>query len=93
MREEIDVFQWPLHTSKPKPHLAQILNVVLTDTQETRSERSFRKHYPGGNTMVVQIRNYYAGWSPTKHHGYVITYWEGGTPNVPAMSSGPICVF
>jgi len=28
--------------------------------------------------MAVQVKKYYARWSPTRHHGYVIIYWDGG---------------
>lgn len=28
--------------------------------------------------MAVQVTKYYIWWAPTKHHGYVMIYWDGG---------------
>lgn len=36
--------------------------------------------------MSVQVQKYYARWSPTKHHGYIIIYWEGGSKRFPEGS-------
>ncbi len=29
--------------------------------------------------MTVEVKSYYARWSPTKHTGYIIIYWDGGS--------------
>lgn len=36
--------------------------------------------------MSVQVEKYYARWCPTKHHGYVIIYWDGGAKQFPESS-------
>lgn len=29
--------------------------------------------------MSVEVTNYYARWSPTRHRGYITIYWDGGS--------------
>lgn len=36
--------------------------------------------------MAVQVERYYARWSPTNHHGYIIIYWDGGAKAFPESS-------
>lgn len=36
--------------------------------------------------MSVQVKRYYARWSPPKHHGYVIIHWDGGARAFPESS-------
>jgi hypothetical protein len=33
--------------------------------------------------MAVQVTKYYIRWAPTKHHGYVMIYWDGGAKAFP----------
>ena len=33
--------------------------------------------------MSVQVTKYYARWSPPRHHGYVVIYWDGGSKTFP----------
>lgn len=41
--------------------------------------------------MSVQVQKYYARWSPPRHHGYVIIFWNGGSKTSPEGSfSNPI---
>ncbi len=36
--------------------------------------------------MAVEVKTYYARWSPINHHGYVIIYWDGGSKAFPESS-------
>ncbi len=36
--------------------------------------------------MSVKVKKYYARWSPTKHHGYMVIYWDGGSKTFPEQS-------
>jgi len=36
--------------------------------------------------MAVEVKHYYARWAPTKHHGYVAIYWDGGFKSFPESS-------
>ena len=36
--------------------------------------------------MAEQVNTYYARWSPSRHHGYVIVYWSGGSKQFPEGS-------
>ncbi|NIR29611.1 MAG: hypothetical protein GWN84_09940 [Gammaproteobacteria bacterium] len=36
--------------------------------------------------MAVQVQRYYARWSPTNHHGYVVIYWAEGSKAFPESS-------
>jgi hypothetical protein len=39
-----------------------------------------------GTEMAVQVKTYYARWSPTRHHGYIIIHWDGGSKSFPESS-------
>ena len=36
--------------------------------------------------MTVEVKQYYARWSPTNHNGYVRIYWDGGSKAFPESS-------
>jgi len=36
--------------------------------------------------MAERVNTYYARWSPTKHTGYVVLYWSGGSKTLPEQS-------
>lgn len=36
--------------------------------------------------MSVEVKSYYARWSPPRHHGYIQIYWQGGSQVFPEAS-------
>ena len=36
---------------------------------------------------TVEITNYYARWSPTRHNGYIMLYWNTGFRTFPEFSN------
>ena len=36
--------------------------------------------------MAVEVTKYYARWSPTRHHGYIIIDWSGDSKAFPERS-------
>ena len=70
-----------------------IWRITRIATKEKEVGKEFQKILSRRVYNGSSVRNYYAGWSPTRQYGYVIIYWDGGSKAFPESSFSNLTEF